>query len=295
MHPQLEKFIKSESVLEVTELPLALAKEVQALLKALNYYSGEVDGLVGAKTIKAFQDFKTIERLGYPDKLGVSTAKRLLELNTKLSAKEQPQDLASRIISRMQALGMCVTTKPDEINIVYLEGVDKDGSPNSDKLDCFNDRRIVIKFVDNTPKIVGNWIATTEPGAHYTHNPVNPGGAARIQIDKQFKSWSVGYHGSGKVRHTALVQVCPINVCRDFNKDGFRTGDKLDTGLFGVNQHSAFDSANVGRWSAGCLVGQSHDGHREFMNVVKSDRRYKENEGYIFYTAVLDGGKLKIF
>ncbi len=296
MYPELEQLSKSEKVVEVSELPQALGKEVQAILKKLNYYSGEVDGLIGAKTIKAFQDFKLVEKLGYPNKLGESTAKRLLELDAKLVTSQKlnlsTNDLASRIISRMQALEMCITSKPDEINIVYLEGVDKDGTPNSDKLDSFNDRRIVIKFLDNKPKIIGNWLATTEPGAHYTYKPMNPGGAARIQIDKQFKSWAIGMHGSGWARHESLVQVRPITVCRDFNKDGFRTGDKLDTGLFGVNQHSAFDSGLIGRWSAGCLVGQSHDGHREFMNVVRGDRRCREDASYVFYTAVLDGGKV---
>ncbi|NJP21759.1 MAG: hypothetical protein HC763_25245, partial [Hydrococcus sp. CRU_1_1] len=33
---------------------------------------------------------------------------------------------------------------------------------------------------------------------------------------------------------------------------------------------------NIGSSSAGCLVGRTRKGHREFMSLVKSDRSYRE-------------------
>jgi hypothetical protein len=48
----------------------------------------------------------------------------------------------------------------------------------------------------------------------------------------------------------------------------------------------------VNRASAGCLVGKSIDGHKEFMRWLKSDRRYKASNAYIFCTAVIPGDKL---
>ena len=88
--------------------------------------------------------------------------------------------------------------------------------------------------------------------------------------------------------HEALVQTGgEVTVCRDLNKDGQRTGDKRQTGEFGINQHWGYDLPEVDKASAGCLVGQSKDGHRQFMALVKSDPRYQANRKYVFATAVL--------
>ena len=78
-----------------------------------------------------------------------------------------------------------------------------------------------------------------------------------------------------------------MTVCRDLNKDGQRTGDKRQTGEFGINQHWGYDLPEVDKASAGCLVGQSKDGHRQFMALVKSDPRYQANRKYVFATAIL--------
>jgi hypothetical protein len=196
-------------------------------------------------------------------------------------------DLASRVIKKMLELGYKVFTD-DELNIIYLEGIDADGTVNSDAPDLWNDLRTVIEVRDGVPIMLGSWKATTEPGLHYTHRPLNDGGAARIAFG-QYKSWQMGIHKD----HEALVQTGgAVTVCRDRNRDGLRTNDLHETGYFGINQHWGGDAASVGRWSAGCLVGQSRNGHREFMQLVKTDSRYRENSKYVFWTAVLDGSKL---
>lgn len=296
-YPLLEEFAKNQCHELIEKLNTGLAKEVQTALKELGYYSGNIDGIPGNNTKQAFVKFKLDYKLEYVEILGVDTANKLLELSAKTrlqkaSAKNVvTTNLAFKIITRMLELNMQVFRGNNEINIVYLEGVNKDGSTNSDRLDEWNDRRIVIKFdEDLQPVIVGNWLGTTEPGAYYTYNPMNPKGAARIKLDAQFTAWRVGYHGSRP--YEALVQVREITVCRDLNKDGMRTGDRHDSGLFAVNQHHGYDSANIGRNSAGCLVGQSIEGHREFMQICKSDPRYQEDKSFVFTTAVLDGAKL---
>lgn len=168
-----------------------------------------------------------------------------------------------------------------------------DGSINDDRPNYFNDRRTVLQVVDGVPAIVGNWEATTEPGSKYTYNPMNPGGAARIKFG-QYKAWQVGIHGTSD-RHEALVQTGgEITVHRDFNKDFQRVGDKLDTGYFAVNQHWGYDLPynNVYFASAGCLVGRTRQGHREFMSLIKQDRRFELNKRYIFYSTVIYGPDL---
>jgi hypothetical protein len=181
-----------------------------------------------------------------------------------------------------------------EYNIVYVEGMNDDGTLNDDRPNYFNDRRMVIEVINGIPKIVGNWEATTGPGFYYTYNTLNPNGAARIKFG-QYKAWQIGIHyGGGSEPHEALVQEAPITVHRDFNKDMIRTGDKLDTGLFDINQNWGYDMPrnNIAYGSAGTLVGRTRQGHREFMSLIKQDKRYVKNKNYLFITTIIDGNDL---
>ncbi|MDJ0511466.1 MAG: lysozyme [Crocosphaera sp.] len=203
-------------------------------------------------------------------------------------------DLASRIIKYMKTKGYQVSTQPKEYNIVYVEGMNPDGSLNDDRPNCFNDLRMVIEFSNGKPKIVGNWIATTEPGSKATLHGLAKG-AARIKFG-QYKSWIIAWHPMPKSArsHEALYQQKPVTVHRDFNKDYQRTGDKLETGLFGINQHWGWDQPvnNISNTSAGCLVGRTRKGHREFMAILKQDKRYRAKRNYVFYTTIIPGDDL---
>ncbi|GAX43450.1 peptidoglycan binding domain-containing protein [Tolypothrix sp. NIES-4075] len=200
--------------------------------------------------------------------------------------------LAERIIRYMRLKNYIVFEGKKNYNIVYVEGMNEDGTLNNDAPNQFNDRRIVIEVINNVPKIVNHWQATTEPGDYYTYHPMNPKGAARIAFG-QYQAWKVGTHGNSEP-HEALVQVEPITVCRDLNQDFKRTGDKLDTGIFAINQHWGYDApvGDIKNTSAGCLVGRRREGHREFMRIIKSDRRYQVDEDYVFYTTVIAGDDL---
>ena len=193
-------------------------------------------------------------------------------------------DLAHLVVAAMERKGHQVDRGPGEVNIVYVEGMNPDGTANADEANKWNDLRLLIRFEGGEPRIIGEWAATTEPGRYWTENPMNPLGAARIEFG-QYKAWQVGMQ---RKSHEALVQTGgQLTVCRDLNKDGQRTGDKRQTGEFGINQHWGYDLPEVEKASAGCLVGQSKDGHRQFMALVKSDPRYQANRKYVFATAVL--------
>jgi hypothetical protein len=193
-------------------------------------------------------------------------------------------DLAHLVVAAMERKGYQVDRGPGEVNIVYVEGMNIDGTPNADEANKWNDLRLLIRFEGGAPKIIGEWAATTEPGRYYTDHPVNPLGAARIEFG-QYKAWQVGIHHES---HEALVQTGgEVTVCRDLNKDGQRDGDKKQTGEFGINQHWGYDLPEVEKASAGCLVGQSKDGHRQFMALVKSDPRFQANRKYVFAAAIL--------
>ena len=173
--------------------------------------------------------------------------------------------------------------------MLYVEGIQGDGSLNNDAPNCFNDRRLVVQVLNDVPYIIGSWEGTTEPGHYYTNKPMNPLGAARIKFG-QYTAWRVGMHG-GSDRHEALVQVAPVSVHRDYNRDFMRTGDRITTGLYGINQHWGYDAGvnNIANASAGCLVGRTRSGHREFMKLIKTDVRFCKDPGFLFTTTIIPG------
>lgn len=280
-----------------------LATNIQEVLILLGFLDPPADGLFGPISTAALVEFQEvmspkisnlIEEKGF---LGRITAKALIET----SPDEVPQrpidlsnnDLAAKIIKYMQAKRYQIATGAKNYNIVYIEGMNPDGSLNNDPPNQFNDLRMVIEIASK-PIIIGRWEGTTEPGTHYTINPLNPDGAARIAFG-QYKSWKVGQHcGAGGSCHEGLVQVEPVAVYRDKNKDSIRTGDKLFTGNFGINQHWGFDFPrnNIKLAGAGCLVGRTTDGHKEFMALIKQDKRYQLRNDYKFLTTIIPGDDL---
>lgn len=202
---------------------------------------------------------------------------------------ESKDKFLSRIIIAQLRLNHLIFSKLEELNIVYIEGVDLDGKLNDDRMNEWNDVRLIYRIQKcGVPEVLGKWKATSEPGIKYTLNPLNSGGCFRIAFG-QYKSWAVGWHKD----HEALVQVGEVRGHRDRNQDGFRTGDPIVVGSnFGINQHWGYDMPRVDGASAGCLVGQTKDGHREFMKIVKTDPRYQTDKNYVFWTSILDGSKL---
>lgn len=195
--------------------------------------------------------------------------------------------LEELIIDALRRLKYAVDEKDGEVNIVYVEGMNEDGSPNNDEANKFNDLRCAIAFHNGEPIMKGKWQGTTEPGYFYDRDhPINPLGAARIKFGQYKDAWRVGMHRND---HEALVQVGEVIVCRDLNRDMERSGDTEEKGLFGINQHWGYDQPadNIGKASAGCLVGRTKNGHRAFMEIVKSDPRFAANAGFRFTATIL--------
>ena len=189
-----------------------------------------------------------------------------------------------RIVSYLKSLGYPVNT----YNIVYLEGINPDlETLNADRLDEWNDVRTVV---GHDGQVYLSSTATSELGKFYTNNPMNSDGGARIAFGFYEGCWSLGYHFKQK----ALVQVDNIKVYRDFNKDGKRTGDKVYTGLFAINQHTTGNNSSaaapdtIDHWSAGCLVGKHASTHYDKF-IPACEAIAGKNSGYRFDTYVLDG------
>jgi hypothetical protein len=273
----------------------ALAREVQERLGAHGLLDPPADGKFGPVSLWALAQF--LRKVETPGKttLDAESAGALLADEAGFPLRT-PDSLAGRVVRAMQTAGHWLCRHPDCVNIVYVEGMDADGTPNVDAPNEFNDLRLVLRVNRaGNPEIAEMWDATTEPGKYYTLiEKLDPRGAARIAFG-QYKAWSVGTHMANRPSaHEALVQTESIRVYRDLNQDFERTGDQVFEGLFGVNQHWGFDlsRSDVGRASAGCLVGRTKGGHRTFMTLCKSDPRYAANNSYRFLTTVLSAAEV---
>lgn len=274
----------------------ALARQVQGRLAHIGLLDPPVDGQFGAVSQWALDAF--LRRIGTPAKasLDVEAARALLAPGAAdLYPVHATATLAGRVVAALQAAGHWINRHPQALNIVYVEGLDADGTANDDAPNVFNDLRLLLRINKaGNPEIVASWEATSEPGRFFTLNKLDPRGAARIAFG-QYKAWVMGTHNLGKpTAHEALVQAQPIRVHRDLNADFERDDDAVFTGIFGINQHWGFDlpKKDIGKASAGCLVGRTKAGHREFIALLKQDPRYVASHGYRFMTAVLSATQL---
>ncbi|MEG5159566.1 hypothetical protein QUB37_03835 [Microcoleus sp. AT3-A2] len=173
---------------------------------------------------------------------------------------------SSIILKYCQSKGYPITN----FNIIYIEGCDINGRLNNDAPNQFNDVRAVF----DKNKCLDCWQATCEPGAWYTHTPMNPDGAFRIAFGFHKEAWEIGIHGNSEP-HEALIQVGEVRGFRDYNQDFIRPGDREVCGYYGINQHWGYDMppGDIGQASAGYLVGRSRYGHQQFMQFCRNSRR----------------------
>jgi hypothetical protein len=272
-----------------------LVRQMQQLLTGHGYLDPPADGKFGPVSHWALSEFAYREGLSTGQGLSPALARALLAPGgATLPALRPSGTWFDKVIAYMAAKEHWICRHPDAVNIVYLEGADADGSLNDDKPNVFNDLRIVFSVDSTGVPVTQMWEGTTEPGLFWTTHPMDPKGAARIAFD-QYKAWIVGiHHPNSPNAHEALVQVEPILVFRDLNEDFKRAGDQTDRGLFGINQHWGYDAPknDLGRTSAGCLVGRTKAGHVQFMTRVKLDPRYRANSAYRFMTAVMPGDEV---
>jgi hypothetical protein len=270
---------------------LDIVLEMQQALSDLGYLDPPPDGHMGPTTRWALSEFCKLNGLSLAEGFTKEVASALLSPNKLLPEICSSGSWIDHVIACMVRKDYFVCRHPDCKNIVYVEGVDPDGTLNPQTPNAFEDLRVVFSIgQDGTPQLQ-SWVATTAPGKPHTMKPMNPKGAARI-APGQYKSWGIGTHvgPSGMDPHEALIQAEPVDVYRDTNKD-FKRDGPIYPGMFGIDQHWGYDHPkdNIGAASAGCLVGEKRDGHRAFMAVIKSDPRFRANNRYKFVTTVIPG------
>lgn len=109
---------------------------------------------------------------------------------------------------------------------------------------------------------------TTEPGLYYMKEHILNNAGAAILVPAQYRGcWKIGMH---KGTQRALVQVKPVKVYRDGNKNDIydMNPETIENGIFGINIHRASKEGitrNINKYSAGCQVFNSVQDFTSFM------------------------------
>ena len=135
------------------------------------------------------------------------------------------------------------------------------GTPNKFDDGCY------VVYRDEHGWQVKRYTITTDPGTYWLTNPGRVAGTAILKEGQYRAAWQLGLH-KGK---PALVQIQPVTVYRDPNKDKtLDTGAQTQTGLFGINLHRAgTNSTSVDKWSAGCQVWANEAEFEHFLRLCQ--------------------------
>lgn len=172
--------------------------------------------------------------------------------------------MLSRIKEILKEFSFTLYTKPYQLNIVGLRSKNVNSNSFDDEIHVFY------------TKPDGKWNyhifpATTDPGTFWLNNPMYPQGTAILAQGQNLDAYAIGMH---KGKYEALVQVKPITVIRDYDRDAvldFNNGTK-QIGLFGINIHRAQISGEtkyIDKYSAGCQVFKDADDFYAFMQLCK--------------------------
>ncbi len=137
------------------------------------------------------------------------------------------------------------------------------------------------------------WTITTDPGTYWLNNPINRLGTAVLKPNQWIDCWQIGNHKSDP-KHPALVQVKPLTVWRDSNRDNLiTTGTREETGLFGINIHRSNltgRTMSIGKWSAGCQVFQTKTHLDQLLSICNL---YRKSVGNRFTYTLLEEKDIK--
>lgn len=159
--------------------------------------------------------------------------------------------------------------KLGEINIVGYRF--PDSRPN-----YFDDILSVYYSIEDEDPIQFDFSITTYPGIPWLLNPMNKKGTAILKEGQYVDSYALGdFKG-----YTALKQIKPVTVYRDYNKDLIfnKDPDTLDTGYFGIHIHRGnIYSKVVGLTSAGCQVFKDRTEYKSFIDICESVKNTHNN------------------
>lgn len=188
--------------------------------------------------------------------------------------------MLSRVKAILKQNGYALYTEPYQLNIVGLRN--RSIVPNS-----FDDEIHVFYTKPDGKWNYHIYPATTDPGTFWLNNPMYEQGTAILAQGQYQNTYAIGKH---KGLYDALVEVKPVTVIRDYDRDAlldFYNGEK-QIGNFGINIHRAESSGTtklINKYSAGCQVFQDADHFAQFMALCEQHRKLYGNS---FTYALID-------
>jgi hypothetical protein len=161
---------------------------------------------------------------------------------------------------------------------------------NSKTPNAFDDEmHVFMNISPNKRKKWAYWVfkCTTDPGTYWLRNPMNPQGTAILNSGQYINSHAIGLH---RGKYKALVQVGPVSVTRDYDRDAvldFNNG-KTQKGRYGINIHRASKTGTthtVDKYSAGCQVFKNASDFDFFITLCEKHRKL---HGNIFTYTLVD-------
>ncbi len=99
---------------------------------------------------------------------------------------------------------------------------------------------------------------TTRAGKFWVYNPITYGGLTGVAVLKEGyypKTWKAVYTYRFGFKSIELIQVRPVIVGRDNNRNNLIDYSQTQEGYFGINLHiGGLYTQLVHQWSAGCIV-----------------------------------------
>jgi hypothetical protein len=182
------------------------------------------------------------------------------------------------LVNALKGKGYVIYTKPYQLNIVGRRS--KNTIPNK-----FDDKMFVFWKNDDNDWEGKEYNITTDPATYFLQNPLSNLGSAILKEGQYVDSYGIGMHRNS---YEAVVQKKPVVVYRDYNRDAILdwNNGREETGLFGINLHKAgANTADIGKYSAGCQVFANVSDFEEFMNLA---RKHKQLHGNTFTYTLID-------
>lgn len=278
--------LQGETTVSNNNDPVVVAR-MQAKLTEMGVLDPPADGILGPITLWAIE-YATGSNLDGDAVITDDEVAKVMEARP-LPLDLSGDDFATWIVQAMVNRAAWICRHPDCVNIAYVEACNPDGTPNRNEPNHFHATRALVRIdLNGKPHIVGAWEATTTASRHWTVQPMNPGGAARIALGQQ-RAWSWGeYHGD------ALRQARNLNITRDPRKTYKRYGPTF-TGMFGIHHHQGYNypTNDEGLSSAGCCVGRLTVGHQRFMGILATDPRQKLNGHFLWSSTVMEYAEIE--
>ena len=131
-----------------------------------------------------------------------------ISFSTNINQPKEADKIAVALVNYARRQKWEVRTGERRYNIFYVQGMFPSGIKNDNKPNQFNDSRFLVE-VNPTPRLIGAWFASIEPGNYYIKQPMNSNGAAQIKVPGHYKAWRIGKH---KGREIALVRRCTLLI-----------------------------------------------------------------------------------